>query len=344
MMWLLADGRLDERSRAVVTETMGRLGARGVAWQAGTPLPSGDEPPGLLVAGLPAGERQIDDDLLRVVNELTPGLPLLLLCQEPLVKPAIVLQGGRALLVGPPLAADTLVERLRVFLAGRTASGSTVDSLRQGPSSFSASEAWLDGSLVHSREFLRTSWWVAGLAARTPDGAPPPTFPVVRQAFGEGLTVVVVAPGASISDAEITTATQLLLEEETVEHKALGLAELVEERAGIVHLEPGADHWMWYWPLPSWPLWLGSPMRLPRQSNLGATLAAQNTRLWRFPAAAGDLVVAGAVSANDGAAGPLVVQALDATATDGGPVLLDSLERRLRDQPHVLALALVEVR
>jgi hypothetical protein len=343
MMWLLADGRLDERTRAVVGETMGRLGARGCAWQAGAPLPAGDEPPALLVAGLPAGERHIDDDLLQVVNEVMPGLPLLLLCQEPLVKPAIVLQGGRALLVGPPLTADSLVERLRVFLAGRTASGSTLDSLRMGPSSFSASEAWLDGSLVHSREFLRTSWWVAGLAARGPDGAPP-TFPIVRQAFGEGLTVVVVAPGASISDAEITTATQLLLEEETVEHKALGLAELVEERAGIVHLEPGADHWMWYWPSPAWPLWLCSPMRLPRQSNLSTTLADQHTRLWRFPAAAGDLVVAGAVGTEPAAAGTLVSEALGATATDGGPVLLDNLERRLREQPHVLALSLVEVR
>src|SRR3954466_6328489 len=48
--------------------------------------------PGVVLAALGPGERQIPDHLVRLVTQERPGAPLLLLCRESLVRPSVTLQ------------------------------------------------------------------------------------------------------------------------------------------------------------------------------------------------------------------------------------------------------------
>src|SRR5689334_20026250 len=117
---LLAVEHLDNALLDLLQDACVRAGAQPVQWRINDPMPA--QAPAFLVAGLQQGERRIAAPLVKVVNEVAPGLPLLLVSREELVRPTVVVQDGRAVLMGPPLTQHHISERMAALLTDRSPS------------------------------------------------------------------------------------------------------------------------------------------------------------------------------------------------------------------------------
>src|SRR5439155_4049065 len=91
---LVMSARMDEPLRRLVGEACEHARVHPVFWDGAT-SEAGAENPSLVVAALPAGERTIPQDVAVLVTQTFRALPLLLLCEEALVRNSISLQGGR---------------------------------------------------------------------------------------------------------------------------------------------------------------------------------------------------------------------------------------------------------
>lgn len=98
---LLLERTLDHDAQARV---------RQAAQQAGLTQSDGAQRPAVVVAGLAAGSRSIPSEVMTAAE---PGLPLILLCHDPLVQPTVLLAGGRLVLVPAQCAVHDLAEHLR---------------------------------------------------------------------------------------------------------------------------------------------------------------------------------------------------------------------------------------
>ena len=323
---LVAVHRLPEPLVADVAYACEQGRALYLSWSGDNHLPSMSHSASLLVAGLAKGEREIPEDVFRLMTRGVPGLPLLLLCDDALTKASVSLQSGRVTLLGPPHTRAKVYGRIRMLLAERGRRTETTDLRPDSP--------------LATRECQRALWWVAGLDCYggAPDAAPRRLPVTLHQSTSEGLTgVLPIACGGFKPDA--SQLAEVMRRPETDARKERALSDLVGSGVGVIHLSPSAREWVFYWPDVKWPLLVHSPLRLPSSFDLAAAIEESDSRLFRLAAAAGDLVagLSAPVPSAEGAD-------LRAAAADGGPVLLDLFERALRDHPAPLSAVLAEVR
>ncbi|MBK6694672.1 MAG: hypothetical protein IPG50_21045 [Myxococcales bacterium] len=296
-----------------------------VSWLAATGAP----PPALLVAWLAAGERRVPDDIVELMTRSMPTISLLLLCEEPLVRPTVTIQSGRVTLLSPPLSAGRIAARIRALTANTvSATGSLLGAgpadARHGP--------------VRTSERQHANGWVGAMTCG--GDTPSDSLPLVVQGTTEGLTALLrVDPGAPLLvDAEAARVADAMRREEPDDEKERKLRDMLGGSYAALHLAPDGEDWIVYWPAgPEVPLRILSPMRLPNAYNLSNAFGKTGSLMMRFGAASGDVVVAltGASGAEDDIA---------KAVAEGGPAVLDLLTGRLRQGPRKVSGIVAEVR
>jgi hypothetical protein len=338
-----AEMRVAPRGRValVVGETMdgGTLQAIGDActraharvWVWGTEAQS-EAWPSVVVAALPAGSRQIPDKIIDIADRRFPGTQLLLLCDEPLVRPSLTLQQGRITLVEPPATVERVTSRLRLLLARDP----------REPAEPPPSTGPVIPGLLHCHEYRRPSWWAGELVCHGPSGEPP-VRPWLR--FEQGLTAILVPRDQGTSEAQIERATELVRQEHGSSDIEAALEQTLGSNTGLIHLVDSVQSWLIYWPCHHRPLWLFSPLRLPRWSDLSQ---ASGAALWRLPAVAGDVIAAMSSRSYFGSTGSLrsflPPTEVSSAMLDGGPALLELFEAQLSAAPKPFSCLLAEVR
>jgi hypothetical protein len=211
--------------------------------------------PILVVGALGRGERQIPAPLLEAVN--ARGAALLLISDDPLVRPVVATHGGRVTLIAPSVSRARLRGTIRMLLA------------RHGG---------------FAREHLQQHAWTAtfGSGAQTPA--------LHQDATGAVTAVFPFNPGWSGAEPLSVEAHQIACAGKAVpdEERQVQLRELLGSVAGMVHLSRDAREWTLYWPSSSCPVLLCSIHRLPTVCNLAAQADAQVLQLAASP---GDVVV-----------------------------------------------------
>jgi hypothetical protein len=277
----------------------------------------------LAVGVLPRGMRRIPGELAALACDQLPGLPLVLLADEPLVRPLVSLQEGRVTLIEATLSASRLASCVRALLADTL--GARGERGRWRP--VLAADA--RPGAIERCEFRAGPCWLGALACRGPSGVMPRAVPWLCAT--DELSIVLAPADAPPA------------EDEAGPLAALGLGEGASAAETSVRLdcrqEPG--HWLLKGPGPQGALGLFSRLRLPSWSDLGRrdAPAGRAELRHRIAAASGDLVVALATGSRwaDAAAAR---QELDV----GGPDLLDLYEAELRRTPAPFACLLVELR
>lgn len=293
-----------------------------VSWLAATGAP----PPALLIAYLAAGERRVPEDIVELMTRSMPTISLLLLCEEPLVRPSVTIQSGRVTLLSSPLNTGRIASRVRALTANAvSATGSLVGTGRNdavvGP--------------VRTRERQHANGWVGSVACSDTE-----SMPLVVQGMNEGLTAVVRidTSAPSMGENEATRIADVMRREEPDDEKERTLRDMLGGSYGALHLAPDGDDWVFYWPAgPETPLKILSPMRLPNSYNLARALSRSGSLMMRVGASSGDVVVA--LSQSSGADDDL-----QGTLGEGGPAVLDILTGKLRESAKSLAGVIAEVR
>jgi hypothetical protein len=262
--------------------------------------------PALLIGALRRGERRIPSELVDAATQLVPDAGLLLLSDEPLVRPVVSTQGGRVTLLARPASAARIRGTVRMLLAER-------------------------GDFC--RERLDAHVWTAVLEPT--DGQPPP--PSLRQDDDGALTALFPLihgwSGAEpLSDEAHTVALARIEEDERRQR----LGELLGNAAGLIHLAAGCRQWTVYWPSSTSPLLLCSPLRLPRLCNLAD---GGSRHVLHLTASPGDLIVAAASELSGTIAGSGGLN-----LADGGAAFLEQLEAQLAPDAAMPSGLVVEIR
>jgi hypothetical protein len=283
--------RLPSDVAPIVEEACARAGAIAVASDCGEA-----SRPDLVVAHLPPGVRRISRDVLDLVRGEDEGVPLLVVCDDELVRPASTIRLGAVTLVGRG-AHERLSSQLRVMLRAR-AGRAAITPLG------------IEQASMHA--------WYATVGARVAPSA----------GMSEELTFLLpLGP----CDADLARDAHTIVTSRHPDTSA-ALVERLGDNAGLVHLSREARRWTLYWPCGKGALWLFSPQRLPRLSELSHRSDAP--RFFCGPATPCEVVLAS--TREQGACDRAIVQAMQS----GGPASLDLL-RALRQSDDSLV---VEVR
>lgn len=271
-------------------------------------LPDASSPrPALLAAVLPAGERSLASELVEQLDAHA-DLCLLLLCEEPLVRPTLSIQQGRIVLLDAPLTASRIEARLRLLLTARCA-----ESSGQWLQAEASPEA-AAGAITQQR--LRTSsCWFAVFTGAAPARCRGARWSSHRR-HGLSWALSEAAPDAAAAAAWLasppSSADDLQLERD--------LRAMFGLDAAFVQLDPSARQWWFSLPGEGSMLRVYSHQRLPRAWNAGRAPLSCNTRHFRLAAAPGDVVCV-TTTALLGQESTLARSALDG----GGPALLQTL-------------------
>lgn len=314
-------GGLGPEAEAVAMEACAMAGVEAVRWTRETrPVAPGAS---VLVTGLRTGERRIPDEVMGLCAEAAPRAPLVLLCEDDLVRPALRLHEGRVTLVSRPLSATRVYSQIRTALvaSAKRAAGLSWKSERAA------------GGEVLVRESASATWWLGTLSAGTAEHQPS----VEVRSESEGLTVVLPAASASVTKREVTGAHHVAAGSTPLERKRAALASLLGERATVVHYSVASRSWSAYAPSEAARPILCSTHRLPNVSPLGSRVPAPT--LTSLGAVEGDLLVAATAEAGDWLA---EVEAEE--LVDGGPAALRALQKVAEQSPATGALLLLEVR
>lgn len=242
--------RLDETVVAELGAVCARAGVEVLPWRslaASRPI--------LIVGALGRGERQIPAPLLEVANQ--QGAALLLLSDDPLVRPVVATHGGRVTLVARSVSHARLRGTIRMLLA------------RHGG---------------FAREQLDHHVWTAAFG----EAAQPPVL--LQEPSGAVTAVFPFDPGwsgaepLSVEAHQLATAGKHLDDEE----RQIRLRELFGSVAGMVHLSRDTREWTLYWPSSLHTVLLCSVQRLPAVCDLAAHADAQVLHLAASP---GDVVI-----------------------------------------------------
>jgi hypothetical protein len=251
--------------------------------------------PSLVVGGLRPGERRIPPAMLSVAASAPDNPPLLLLCDEPLVRSTVSLHDGRVVLVEQPAARARLYSAVRVLLTSRgdaepyTARGST----RPGIRARCRSRVWL---------------------AEIPGASAPPIV------IENDTNVTTIVPFEVLAEGIAEAAARAISEVRPEDRAGETLSDLLGGRAGIVHLDARSNEWVFWWPRKDAPLWVSSTRRLP---NFFPLHTSSGTSVVRLAASHGDVAAALAVAP---AADDLAV--LGPAMITGGPTFVDALLAR----------------
>jgi hypothetical protein len=244
----------DHLDRAVVAE-LGAVCARAAAEVLPWRLLASSRPT-LIVGALGRGERQIPAPLLEVVN--ARGAALLLLSDDPLIRPVIATHGGRVTLVAPSVSRARLRGTIRMLLARHGGFG---------------------------RERLHQHVWTATF------GHGPSHGPALHQDRSGATTAVFpFNPGWSGAEPLSAEAHQIAYAGTKLddEERQIRLRDLFGNVAGLVHLSRDRLEWTLYWPSSTCPVLLCSAHRLPSVCNLAADA---DSKLVHLAASPGDVVV-----------------------------------------------------
>jgi len=284
------------------------------------------QPPALLLAGLPRGERKIPAEVSTLMAHAYRGVPLLLLCDEPLVRPSITLQNGRVSLLGDPLSTDRISNRIRTALVSREPSGRSASGEEHTPSP------------LRVREYRGREWW-AGAVGRQASEDETDAFPGICRPGRHGILGLVALDAKGVltgseSGALAESISSLVPEQgQAVIEQRLGLG------AAAAWYVASVEGWSVYLPRDTH-CWLFSWSRLPHQWRITAPAGG-----WRrLAAGAGDvLLLWHRTSGPDLLETDVADGTLFRVAADGGPALLDHFETRF-SQAMSGAAFVVEVR
>lgn len=331
-MAVVVGDTMDSGTLQSLGDACARVGAEIQVWKAAGSVEH-ETWPALVIAALAAGVRQLPEPIIELADRRFPGTQVLLVCDEPLVRPTLTLQRGRLTLIEPPATVERMASRIRLLLATEP------DDVRTPPNAGRLAPP--DAGAFVSQEFRRAAWWAAQLAC----GGAPGDLQAPRPWLGldRGMTAVLTAAG--MEEGQVESAADLVRRDLAAEELSAALERTLDPHAGLVHLTEDGRSWLIYWPCPWRPLWLFSTQRLPRWSNLALSA---NTGVWRLPAVAGD-VVAALSSGTALGDGPAAATAPPPTAVstamlDGGPALLAFFEARLASAPRPFSCLLAEVR
>jgi hypothetical protein len=210
---------------------------------------------GLIVGALRRGERRLSAAVVELMEQ-RPEAGVLLISEDPLIRPVVATHGGRVTLLSRPATPARLRGTVRMLLPRP----------------------------VPKVEHLDPHVWTAIVGPT--DG---PMVPAVRH-DAHGVTAVFpLEPGWSGAHElceEVDLIAQARIDEE---ERLRRLRELLGNAAGMLHLDAVGRAWVAYWPAARCPLLLCSPMRLPRVCNI-AEAASRN--LLALGASSGDLAIA----------------------------------------------------
>jgi hypothetical protein len=325
---LVAEQSLRLGMRATVEEACASARVECVTWQPERALPPGR--PALVISALEVGERRISDSLVALMTRAHPGLPLLLLCTDELIRPTVSLQDGRVTLLGPQLTVERIAARVRILLAEQRA-----DSTATLPFGLQSQPR----CLVHEQSSRQAYYAFATVGG--PDARPEAFVPVIELGPHGGVTAVLNV-GAALTPAHLARVHDTLDGDESTAEKESALADIMGP-AALVHLS-ASNEWLVHWPLPTAGLILASPLRLPRLWSFSDSLGRTDATLVHAQGATADVLFALWGVSWPAEAGPArKAQLLDA-ALAGGPRVLDFLVEQLQHLEHPAVGLVMEVR
>jgi len=310
---IVADHHLDPATVQIIKDACAGVGAAYHAWNATDRFESLAGRAALAIGTVAHGARKIPNDLASLVTDQIPGLLLVLIAQEPLVRPVVTLHDGLVTLVDPASSPAVLTHCLRVLLAE-----SPPATLRQG------------------------GWW-PGLPPE-PHGA----LPLRRREYRIGASFVGVLEGPrALANAEMAPIAWLraaagvsAVVTPCCDEPAPETGDL-RDAAAFVKLEVNDSRLDWFFHVPhaGAALALFSAMRFPPFTDLSLLRAQGEGGSRRLAAAPGDLALA--IAPFD-ALGPIAMLGVD--PGEGAAGLLDRLEAKLRRASVPSSCLVIEVR
>ncbi|HWO13067.1 MAG TPA: hypothetical protein VNN80_26385 [Polyangiaceae bacterium] len=312
----MARDHLPSRQYELAVEACEHAGVRSLDWRdASSPWLESDWP-ALVVAGLPSGCRRLPPDLNALLSKNFPKLPLLLLCEEALIRPTVVSHGGRVVLIGMPLSAARISSRIRML----TANAAPVHAGRWRGNRSQATGAW---------DRLGTRYWVGSLQSGGERSA------VVHEGSEGSLLALVPLADAAASPELAGQLDDVLSRKGPLGDKERALVDGLGERFAALHLPPNGDEWTFYRPSPNSCLRLCAHQRLPPLWDHPDVSARPEAIVKR--AASGDLVVLGS------GARPALWRDPELDVWMGGPGLLAEFAAQRANGDETGGVVVVEV-
>lgn len=302
---LVATPTLRLEQQAATAQACSAVGARALSWSPGQ-LMTSDGWPSLVVAGLPSGSRQLPAQVSELLQDALPRLPVLLLCEEPLLRPTMTSHGGRLVLLDPSCSLQLLANRVRMILTG-------VGRWR--------------GDALRQAEQLHSGYWV-GVCQCGESGSKSSIENDARL----GLTVLFAASGARVPPALLDRVTSTLYSSSTRANTERGLTSLLGHEHAVIHLALEPRKWQVYFPWQDRLLQLHSPARAPCSWDFRT--ARRSSAFVELAAVAGDILLAST---------RLSVGRVTPPAQSGGPGVLDWLETAPSAAAPMAAGAVVEL-
>lgn len=310
---IVAEHHLDPATVQIIKEACERAGAAYHAWKTTDRLEWLAGRAALAIGTIAPGSRKIPNDLASLATDRIPGLLLLLIAQEALVRPIVTLHDGLVTLIEPAPSSAHLAHCLRVLLAEsppatprQGAWWPAIPPEPHGPSPLRRREYRIGASFVGVLEGPRA------LASAEP-------VPLTWLRTGAGVSAV-VTPSR---------------DEPAAETDGLG------DAAAFVTLEVSEARLDWSFRVPhaGAALALFSALRLPPFTDLSLLRTQGEGGSRRLAAAPGDLALA--ITPFD-ALGPIAM--LGVEPSEGGTGLLDRLEAKLRRASVPCSCLAIEVR
>jgi len=282
------------------------------------------QPPRVVLASLARGSRRLPAAVAHLADEVFPGIAVVLVSDEPLVQPYILLHGGRLTLLAPPHESVRIAERLTAAMAWQPTNGEA------GTTSFSAlpsADPVVRQDLHHGR----------GLAAwvLTDDGER------VSVSASLGLTAVLAPralPGVAIDRDLLPTLDAWHDQPESDQLRRILGARSAGAWSTLIHLDPDSGRWLLAAP-GAWPVRLASRQRLPPWWELPTSSSDDAVRV--LTAEPGDVVLAHAPFP---ALPEFSAEVLAAAAEGGAVALADHLAAAARSHRCAVAAVALEVR
>jgi hypothetical protein len=310
---VLAERRMDPALAQVVREACGRAAIDCFSWN-GIDRVDGLAGRAARARGvLHAGARRIPGDLTGLITDQLPGLPLLLVAEEPLVRPVVSLHDGLVTLLESPLSVGRLTSCARGLLAERV------------PTTGAEREWWPlatihgDGEAVARCGYQVGPCWIGALDCAGPGDGSARAIPWLRTDRG---LAAMLAPAGWIPPGP----------DEAVDLGSAGC--LVE-----LELRSNRPQWIFHRAGPGDVVGLFSAQRLPVWTELGPRSRSRPEPI-RIPAALGDVVVLLTPAA------PWVLDPASPghPVREGAPGLLDVYECELRRAPMPFACLVIDLR
>lgn len=301
-------------------------------WKNDRDVPAAGRPV-LLISALGHGERRIPDDLVELMTQRFPGLPLLLVVADELVRPVVSLQDGRVTLLGPPFSVQRLSARIRLLIVEQ-----------QDDSRIGKTEVYgrmRVATLEHSTPKAYYAYAACGSETLRPEDVVPnvETFP------GGGFRALLAVDGLPMLSHATEKLSAIIAADEDDDERERHLAAILGASTGLATLTP-SNEWVYYWPNPSFELSLISALRFPRHFRFSDSLARTGGSLIRLVSAPGDVIVG--IWGQPDADAESKKKERDAQLTDaalaGGPIVLDTLVEWLRRSDDVAIGFVAEVR